>query len=48
VVGVAAGRAIKMCIITVVFANMFLTLAIWGGILIAVAAVPHLGGKALR
>jgi phospholipid/cholesterol/gamma-HCH transport system permease protein len=29
-VGVAAGRAIKMCIITVVFANMFLTLAIWG------------------
>lgn len=29
-VGVAAGRAIKMCIIIVVFANMFLTLAIWG------------------
>ncbi|MCX5042988.1 ABC transporter permease [Aldersonia sp. NBC_00410] len=29
-VGVAAGRAIKMCIIVVVFANMFLTLAIWG------------------
>lgn len=29
-VGVAAGRAIKMCFIVVVFANMFLTLAIWG------------------
>ncbi|NUS44600.1 MAG: ABC transporter permease [Mycobacteriaceae bacterium] len=29
-VGVAAGRAIKMCIIIVVFANLFLTLAIWG------------------
>lgn len=29
-VGVAAGRAIKMCIITVVFANLFMTLAIWG------------------
>ena len=28
--------------------SQFLTLAIWGGILIAVAAVPHLGGKALR
>ncbi|MEU4339804.1 ABC transporter permease [Nocardia sp. NPDC023852] len=29
-VGVAAGRAIKMCIIAVVFANLFMTLAIWG------------------
>jgi phospholipid/cholesterol/gamma-HCH transport system permease protein len=29
-VGVAAGRAIKMVIVTVVFANLFLTLAIWG------------------
>lgn len=29
-VGVAAGRAIKMCIIVVVFANLFMTLAIWG------------------
>lgn len=29
-VGVAAGRAIKMVFIMVVFANMFLTLAIWG------------------
>jgi phospholipid/cholesterol/gamma-HCH transport system permease protein len=29
-VGVAAGRAIKMCIIIVVFANLFMTLAIWG------------------
>uniref|UniRef100_UPI0014714E62 ABC transporter permease n=1 Tax=Aldersonia kunmingensis TaxID=408066 RepID=UPI0014714E62 len=29
-VGVAAGRAIKVSIIVVVFANMFLTLAIWG------------------
>jgi len=28
--------------------SQFLTLAIWGGILIAVAAVPHLGGKAPR
>ncbi|MGW4773893.1 ABC transporter permease [Nocardia sp. NPDC004278] len=29
-VGVAAGRAIKMCIIVVVFADLFMTLAIWG------------------
>ncbi|MFD3705884.1 MlaE family ABC transporter permease [Nocardia sp. NPDC058658] len=29
-VGVAAGRAIKMCIILVVFADLFMTLAIWG------------------
>ncbi|WP_029897478.1 ABC transporter permease [Nocardia brasiliensis] len=29
-VGVAAGRAIKVCIIAVVFANLFMTLAIWG------------------
>ncbi|MFE9321684.1 MULTISPECIES: ABC transporter permease [Nocardia] len=29
-VGVAAGRAIKMCIIIVVFADLFMTLAIWG------------------
>ncbi|MFG2447213.1 ABC transporter permease [Nocardia fluminea] len=29
-VGVAAGRAIKMTIIVVVFLNLFLTLAIWG------------------
>lgn len=29
-VGVAAGRAIKMSIIVVVFANLFMTLAIWG------------------
>ncbi|HEY5854590.1 MAG TPA: ABC transporter permease, partial [Aldersonia sp.] len=29
-VGVAAGRAIKVCIIVVVFANLFMTLAIWG------------------
>ncbi|WP_327111133.1 ABC transporter permease [Nocardia sp. NBC_01730] len=29
-VGVAAGRAIKMSIIAVVFANLFMTLAIWG------------------
>lgn len=29
-VGVAAGRAIKMCILIVVFANLFMTLAIWG------------------
>jgi phospholipid/cholesterol/gamma-HCH transport system permease protein len=29
-VGVAAGRAIKMCIIIVVFVNLFMTLAIWG------------------
>ena len=29
-VGVAAGRAIKMVFIMVVFTNMFLTLAIWG------------------
>ena len=28
--------------------SQFLTLAIWGGILIAVAAVPHLRGKAER
>jgi simple sugar transport system permease protein len=28
--------------------SQFLTLAIWGGILIAVAAVPHLGGKVQR
>ena len=28
--------------------SQFLTLAIWGGILIAVAAVPHLRGKAQR
>jgi simple sugar transport system permease protein len=28
--------------------SQFLTLAIWGGILIAVAAVPHMGGKAPR
>jgi len=28
--------------------SQFLTLAIWGGILIAVAAVPHLRGKAAR
>lgn len=28
--------------------SQFLTLAIWGGILIAVAAVPHLSGKAQR
>ncbi|SLJ41604.1 Putative YrbE family protein [Mycobacteroides abscessus subsp. abscessus] len=26
----AAGRAIKMCIILVVFADLFMTLAIWG------------------
>lgn len=29
-VGIAAGRAIKMCIIVVVFADLFMTLAIWG------------------
>lgn len=29
-VGVAAGRAIKMCIIVVVFVDLFMTLAIWG------------------
>ncbi|WP_305779978.1 ABC transporter permease [Nocardia nova] len=29
-VGVAAGRAIKMVIVVMVFANLFLTLAIWG------------------
>ncbi|MGW4530405.1 ABC transporter permease [Nocardia sp. NPDC004340] len=29
-VGVAAGRAIKYCIIAVVFADLFMTLAIWG------------------
>lgn len=29
-VGVAAGRAIKMCIILVVFADLLMTLAIWG------------------
>ncbi|WP_330184177.1 ABC transporter permease [Nocardia sp. NBC_01503] len=29
-VGVAAGRAIKYCIIAVVFADLFITLAIWG------------------
>ncbi len=29
-VGVAAGRAIKMCIILVVFADLIMTLAIWG------------------
>ncbi|NKY53774.1 ABC transporter permease [Nocardia vermiculata] len=29
-VGVAAGRAIKLCIIAVVFADLFMTLAIWG------------------
>lgn len=29
-VGVAAGRAIKMCIILVVFADLMMTLAIWG------------------
>lgn len=29
-VGVAAGRAIKMVIVVLVFANLFLTLAIWG------------------
>ncbi|MFE3320246.1 MlaE family ABC transporter permease [Nocardia sp. NPDC059195] len=29
-VGVAAGRAIKMCIILVVFADLVMTLAIWG------------------
>ncbi|WP_330233724.1 ABC transporter permease [Nocardia sp. NBC_00508] len=29
-VGVAAGRAIKVSIIAVVFANLFMTLAIWG------------------
>ena len=29
-VGVAAGRAIKLCIIAVVFADLFITLAIWG------------------
>ena len=29
-VGTAAGKAIKNCIIIVVFANLFLTLAIWG------------------
>ncbi|WP_067457568.1 ABC transporter permease [Nocardia alba] len=29
-VGVAAGRAVKMTIIVVVFLNLFLTLAIWG------------------
>jgi ribose/xylose/arabinose/galactoside ABC-type transport system permease subunit len=28
--------------------SQFLTLAIWGGILIAVAAVPHLGRNAQR
>ncbi|MGY4343567.1 ribose/xylose/arabinose/galactoside ABC-type transport system permease subunit [Bradyrhizobium sp. GM7.3] len=28
--------------------SQFLTLAIWGGILIAVAAVPHVAGKAPR
>jgi simple sugar transport system permease protein len=28
--------------------SQFLTLAIWGGILIAVAAVPHFAGKVLR
>jgi phospholipid/cholesterol/gamma-HCH transport system permease protein len=29
-VGVAAGRAIKLCIIAVVFADLFITLAVWG------------------
>lgn len=29
-VGVAAGQAIKMCIIAVVFADLFITLAVWG------------------
>jgi phospholipid/cholesterol/gamma-HCH transport system permease protein len=29
-VGVAAGQAIKMVIVVMVFANLFLTLAIWG------------------
>ncbi|MBF6211514.1 ABC transporter permease [Nocardia puris] len=29
-VGVAAGRAIKMVIVVMVFANLFMTLAIWG------------------
>jgi len=29
-VGVAAGRAIKYCIIAVVFADLFITLAVWG------------------
>ena len=29
-VGVAAGRAIKMVIVVMVFTNLFLTLAIWG------------------
>lgn len=28
--GVAAGQAIKMVIVVMVFANLFLTLAIWG------------------
>ena len=53
--GKVAGLILALIILQVISSafnllnlSQFLTLAIWGGILIAVAAVPHLRGKAER